>query len=148
MAGRRQKKSGGRSYAWRYRGRIVACVFVEVIIICALVIMIGWNKGVKEWFEQFEQPVLKEVDISGINSPNAILMQARGGKILGEINGEAQIYPASMTKIMTVILGIEELDDLEEKITLTDDMFAGLYEEGATQAGFQPAPASKQHQDY
>lgn len=55
----------------------MACVFVEVIIICALVIMIGWNKGVKEWFEQFEQPVLKEVDISGINSPNAILMQAR-----------------------------------------------------------------------
>ena len=63
MAGRRRKKSGGRSYAWRYRGRIVACVFVEVIIICALVIMIGWNKGVKEWFEQFEQPVLKEEEI-------------------------------------------------------------------------------------
>ena len=62
-------------------------MFAEVIIICALVIMIGWNKGVKDWFEQFEQPVLKEVDISGINSPNAILMQARGGKILGEING-------------------------------------------------------------
>ena len=125
MAGRRQKKSGGRSYAWRYRGRIVACVFVEVIIICALVIMIGWNKGVKEWFEQFEQPVLKEVDISGINSPNAILMQARGGKILGEINGEAQIYPASMTKIMTVILGIENFDNLDEKITLTDEMRSG-----------------------
>ena len=114
MAGRRRKKSGGRSYAWRYRGRIVACVFVEVIIICALVIMIGWNKGVKEWFEQFEQPVLKEVDISGINSPNAILMQARGGKILGEINGEAQIYPASMTKIMTVILGIENLSFIDD----------------------------------
>ena len=121
-----------------YRGRIVACVFVEVIIICALVIMIGWNKGVKEWFEQFEQPVLKEVDISGINSPNAILMQARGGKILGEINGEAQIYPASMTKIMTVILGIENFDDLDEKITLTNEMFTGLYEQDATQAGFQP----------
>ena len=78
MAARRRKQRSGRSYAWRYRGRIVACVFVEVLIICALVIMIGWNKGVKEWFEQFEQPVLKEVDISGINSPNAILMQARG----------------------------------------------------------------------
>lgn len=137
-ARRRGKKKSGRSYAWRYRGRIVACVFVEVIIICALVIMIGWNKGVKEWFEQFEQPVLKEVDISGINSPNAILMQARGGKILGEINGEAQIYPASMTKIMTVILGIENFDDLDEKITLTNEMFSGLYEQDATQAGFQP----------
>lgn len=79
MAVRRRKQRRGRSYAWRYRGRIVACVFVEVLIICALVIMVGWNKGVKEWFEQFEQPVLKEVDISGINSPNAILMHARGG---------------------------------------------------------------------
>ena len=137
-ASRRGKKRSGRSYAWRYRGRIVACVFAEVIIICALVIMIGWNKGVKDWFEQFEQPVLKEVDISGINSPNAILMQARGGKILGEINGDEQIYPASMTKIMTVIVAIENLKDLDEEITLTDEMFAGLYEQDATQAGFQP----------
>ena len=96
-ASRRGKKRSGRSYAWRYRGRIVACVFAEVIIICALVIMIGWNKGVKEWFEQFEQPVLKEVDISGINSPNANLMQARGGKILVDIYGEDQIYTDSMT---------------------------------------------------
>ena len=113
-------------------------MFAEVIIICALVIVIGWNKGVKDWFEQFEQPVLKEVDISGINSPNAILMQARGGKILGEINGDEQIYPASMTKIMTVIVAIENLKDLDEEITLTDEMFAGLYEQDATQAGFQP----------
>ena len=116
----------------------MACVFVEVLIICALVIMVGWNKGVKEWFEQFEQPVLKEVDISGINSPNAILMHARGGKVLGEINGDEKIYPASMTKIMTVILGIENFDDLDEKITLTNEMFSGLYEQDATQAGFQP----------
>lgn len=127
MAAKKRKRKGGRSYAWRYRGRIVACVFVEVLVICALVIMIGWNKGVKEWFAQFQQPVLKEVDISGINSPNAILMQVRGGKILGEINGDERIYPASMTKIMTVILGIENFDDLDQKITLTNEMCAGLY---------------------
>lgn len=138
MAAKKRKRKGGRSYAWRYRGRIVACVFVEVLVICALVIMIGWNKGVKEWFAQFQQPVLKEVDISGINSPNAILMQVRGGKILGEINGDERIYPASMTKIMTVILGIENFDDLDQKITLTNEMCAGLYEQDATQAGFQP----------
>ena len=29
-------------------------------------------------------------------------------------------------------------DDLDEKITLTDEMFSGLYEQDATQAGFQP----------
>lgn len=43
-----------------------------------------------------------------------------------------------MTKIMTVILGIENFDDLDEKITLTNEMFTGLYEQDATQAGFQP----------
>mgnify|MGYP000332128090 FL=1 len=43
-----------------------------------------------------------------------------------------------MTKIMTVILGIENFDDLDEKITLTNEMFSGLYEQDATQAGFQP----------
>ena len=68
-------------------------MFVEIIVICAMVIMVGWDKGVKEWFAQFEQPVLREVDITGINSPDAVLMQARGGKILGEINGEERIYP-------------------------------------------------------
>ena len=30
-----------------------------------------------------------------------------------------------MTKIMTVILGIENFDDLDEKITLTNEMFTG-----------------------
>ena len=73
MAGRRQKKSGGRSYAWRYRGRIVACVFVEVIIICALVIMIGWNKGVKS--NALKAPAIdtkRLIVIVGINNGNWI----------------------------------------------------------------------------
>lgn len=48
------------------------------------------------------------------------------------------MYPASMTKIMTAIVAIEELDSLDREITLTDETFAGLYERDATQAGFQP----------
>lgn len=138
MPAKKRKVKSGYSHGQKNVGKIVACVFIEIIVISTLIIMTCWNKGVKDWFTQFGQPVLKEVDISGINSPYAVLMQARGGKILGEINGEERIYPASMTKIMTVIVAIENIDDLEEKITLTDEMFAGLYEQDATQAGFQP----------
>lgn len=137
-SGKRKKRRRKSSYAKNHIGRIIACVFVEVLVLCAMIIMVGWNKGVGSWFSQFQQPILSEVDISGINSPNAVLMQARGGKILGEINGEERIYPASMTKIMTVIVAIENLDDLESTITLTNEMFAGLYEQNAMQAGFQP----------
>lgn len=120
------------------RGKIVLCIFVELIVITALVIMIGWDKGVRSWMEQFSRPVVKELDLSGINSPYAVLMQANSGKILGEIKGEERIYPASLTKIMTAIVAIEEIGDLDEEITLTNEMFAGLYERDATQAGFQP----------
>lgn len=58
--------------------------------------------------------------------------------MIGEINGEQQMYPASMTKIMTTIVAIENLKDLDQEITLTNEMFEGLYEQDATQAGFQP----------
>lgn len=65
-------------------------------------------------------------------------MQVKGGKIIGNMKGDEKIYPASMTKIMTVIVAIENLDDLDQEITLTQEMFQGLYEQDATQAGFQP----------
>ena len=37
------------------------------------------------------------------------------------------MYPASMTKIMTTIVAIENLSDLDQQITLTNDMVADLY---------------------
>ncbi len=134
-AGKYKRKKKKKKYNI---GKIVFCTFVELIVIAALVIMIGWDKGVGSWLEQFSRPVVKELDLSGINSPYAVLMQANSGKIIGEINGEERIYPASLTKIMTAIVAIEEIRDLNEEITLTNEMFAGLYERDATQAGFQP----------
>lgn len=137
-AGRTRRRSRGRRKKQRNTGRIVLCTFVEIIVIAALVIMVGWDKGVGEWLLKFSQPVVKELDIGGIQSPYVVLMQANSGKILGSKGAEERIYPASMTKMMTAILAIEEIKDLNQEITLTQDMFAGLYEQDATQAGFQP----------
>lgn len=132
MAARRRRRKKNN------KTKLIICAIVEVIVILTLVVIIGWNKGVEDWFLSFQRPVVRNLDLSGINSPYAVLMQARGGKIIGEMGSEERIYPASMTKIMTAIVAIEELDDLEQEITLTSDMFAGLYEQDATQAGFQP----------
>ncbi|HIW51293.1 MAG TPA: serine hydrolase [Candidatus Blautia intestinavium] len=120
------------------KGTLFLCIAVEIAAVLALVVMLGWKYDFGSWISQLGKPVVQELDISGINSSCAVLMQARGGKIIGEINGEQTMYPASMTKIMTAIVAIEELDDLDQEITLTSDMFAGLYERDATQAGFQP----------
>ena len=117
---------------------MILCLVVEAIVILTLVVIIGWNKGVGDWMESLQKPVVRKLEMSGINSPYAVLMQVKGGKIIGNMKGDEKIYPASMTKIMTVIVAIENLDDLDQEITLTQEMFQGLYEQDATQAGFQP----------
>ena len=80
----------------------------------------------------------RRLTLDGLNSPHAILLRADSGEVLAEKDADSTIYPASMTKIMTVIVAIENLDDLDQEITLTQEMFQGLYEQDATQAGFQP----------
>ena len=80
----------------------------------------------------------RRLTLDGLNSPHAILLQADSGEVLAEKDADSTIYPASMTKIMTVLVAIENLDDLDQEITLTQEMFQGLYEQDATQAGFQP----------
>lgn len=75
--------------------------------------------------------------LGNIVSDAAIVMDRDTGQVLDEKNPDERIYPASMTKMMTAILAIENLPDLNQRITITDDMLAGLAEAHATIAGFQ-----------
>lgn len=139
MTGRnRRHNNRGKKSRSSGIGKIVFCAVTEIIIMLTLVVIIGWNKGVKDWFLEFQRPVVKEVDISGINSPYGILMDGRSGRILGSSAAEERIYPASLTKMMTTIVALEELDSPDTEITLSSEVFNGLAEQDATQAGFQP----------
>lgn len=60
------------------------------------------------------------------------------GTVLKEKNSTDRIYPASLTKIMTAILAIENTEDLEEIVQLPDEIFPPLYAQNASMAGFQP----------
>lgn len=71
-------------------------------------------------------------------SSNAILVRLSDQSITMQKNSEEKIYPASLTKIMTAIVAIENLTDLEHEIKLTHTTFDGLYEANAAMAGFQP----------
>ena len=90
----------------RKRSTLVLCIVVEIAAVLALILMLGWKYDFVSWVSQLGKPVVRELDISGINSSYAVLMQARGGKILGEINDEETMYPASMMVIMTENVGI------------------------------------------
>ena len=128
----RNKKN--KRHSWR---TLVLCGIIEALVILVLVVVIGWDKGIGEWFASFSAPVVKELDVSGTNSTAVVLMRAEGGKIIGGLNEKTKIYPASMTKMMTAILAIEKIKDLDEEVTLTGGVFAGLGQLDASQAGFQ-----------
>lgn len=71
-------------------------------------------------------------------SSNAILIRLKDDAVLMEKNSGEKIYPASLTKIMTAIVAIENLSDLNVEVNLADSMFEGLYEADASMAGFLP----------
>ncbi|MDQ7096707.1 D-alanyl-D-alanine carboxypeptidase [Desulfosporosinus sp. PR] len=73
-----------------------------------------------------------------LNSPNAILIRLKDQTILMQKNSGEKIYPASLTKMMTALVALENLPDLQEKIKLTNSAFQGLYGADASMAGFQP----------
>lgn len=77
------------------------------------------------------------VDLSGLSSREAILLR-RGGAVLGEENADASIYPASLTKMMTVLLAAENFDDLDASVTLDEELFSPLWAANASLAGFEP----------
>ena len=79
----------------------------------------------------------KKVHLDGLISPNAILLEADSGEVLAEKNADTQIYPASMTKMMTVLLAIEAEPDLDRQVTIPEDIFPALKQEGASIAGFK-----------
>ena len=82
------------------------------------------------------------VDLATLYSPHAVLIEADTGAVVAA-HGEAEpIYPASMTKIMTVLLALETLPDLDAVLTVPEDIFAGLWAANASMAGFQPGEAA------
>lgn len=69
-----------------------------------------------------------------IESNNVILYNLDNDEILYEKNSDELTKIASLTKIMTALVAIENIDDLDEEVILTYDMFYNL--DGASKAGF------------
>lgn len=78
------------------------------------------------------------IDLNTLYSPYAVLVDLESGNVLAEQNSAERMYPASLTKIMTALIAIEETEDMEQTTTLPSDIFPSLYEENASLAGFQP----------
>lgn len=84
-----------------------------------------------------------EISLESIHSETVVLARLDTGEVLCSKNADEIIFPASLTKIMTVILSIEKLQDYEETITLKNEDFMGLYEANASMVGYVPGETAK-----
>ena len=69
-------------------------------------------------------------------SSSALLVDLQSGTVLSEKAPDEKIYPASMTKVMTLLVAAENLPDLDETFTMTQAIIDPLYLAGASMAGF------------
>ena len=73
---------------------------------------------------------------SEVNANYAVVFDLDQGTILGEKNSSVTMNPASMTKVMTLLVAVENLPDLEKKITITQDIVDYVKARGASNCGF------------
>lgn len=65
----------------------------------------------------------------------AILINADSGRVVAERGSKTRIYPASMTKIMTLIVAAEHFDELHSSFTMSYKITDPLYRQEATVMG-------------
>lgn len=70
-------------------------------------------------------------------SQYAILIDRKDGDILAEKNANVRINPASMTKILTVLVAAEQIQDLDDTFTMTRDITDYCYVNDCSYAGFE-----------
>lgn len=114
---------------------------VIICILFALMIHLQFLLTSNIKAEKMDSDVTEVVSINrdevDLRSDHAIFINLNDDRILYSKNAKDRIYPASMTKIMTTLVAIENVDDLDQRCIITEQMLAGLSEANASVAGFK-----------
>jgi len=71
-----------------------------------------------------------------MQSINAILVNLDTNTIEGQVDYKARIIPASMTKVMTVLVAAENIDSIKEKVEVTIEATDFAYKNDCSSVGF------------
>ena len=79
-----------------------------------------------------------QITSATVKSPYLALLDVENNQIIAGRDCDRRIYPASMTKIMTLIVAVEKLKSLDATFTMTSEIIAPLVQQQASRAGFDP----------
>lgn len=83
----------------------------------------------------------KTMSDASLDAEYAILVDLGNNTVLASYRADKKIYPASMTKLMTLIVAAENIKDLNATFTITDDIIQRAFAAGASRAGFSAGEA-------
>lgn len=72
-----------------------------------------------------------------IDSSNAIFIDMETGNILADKGAKQRIVPASMTKVLTLLVAAENIDNLDDTFQITSDITDYSFVNGCSVAGFE-----------
>ncbi|NLC54903.1 MAG: D-alanyl-D-alanine carboxypeptidase [Erysipelothrix sp.] len=68
----------------------------------------------------------------------ALVINRENKKVKYDKNSETKAYPASLTKLMTVLVAIENIEDMEALVSIDVDSYYEMIEQDSSMAGFYP----------
>lgn len=131
----------------KYRGNCILTLIIVLLMLKSYKTITNYfsidNKNIPDDISYkssgIEPKDIKPQDIQvELYSPHVILVNLKNQNVVFELGSEERIFPASLTKIMTVIVAIENISDLNELVTLPEEIFPDLYNANASMAGFLP----------
>lgn len=72
------------------------------------------------------------------DAKNAVLICADTNEIVAYRDESIRMYPASLTKVMSLIVAVENISDLSDTVLITNDMVDKMIALDASRAGFVP----------
>lgn len=120
---------------WQILSRKV-CLFLCLCLIFANGFVLGDTAGA--YFEEKYKtyPVVLAGDVAAIHSKNMLLIRMDNDKVIEQMGSNELIYPASLTKIMTVIVAIESIENLDRMVVMQPEWIENLLRKEASMAGY------------
>ena len=85
----------------------------------------------------------KDINLKNISCKASMLVNASSNTIVAGHNYSKRIYPASLTKMLTLLVAVENTDDMDKTYTFTSKDIDPLVKENASVAGFAPGEKVK-----
>ena len=104
---------------------VLLCVFLAVPAFAADIKM--EKDDVTLDVAAFEEFAVETASVE-IPAPSAILMEKETGKVIFEKNADEKLRPASVTKVMTILLVVEEIES--GRLSLEDQVRTSTYASG------------------